>query len=287
MNILTRGVLCILAVSPAYAASFDCTQATSYPEKTVCADSELSSLDESLAKIYGETLREKSGIQADQRKWLRLRNTCVDRACLVAAYQQRIIKLSGLEREATEICTQVEKLARKEGGRSLWLKNDEEALGELCGYTVKSGEIKCEYFKHPFDFTKLRAMGVDPSEEKALAEYIDGGWRIAVSLVDINNDGFQDMHFRTWQGTLSCEKNTYLFGTEGSKFRKSAGSVIAEYMSGEDAGFCSGDGSVTLKNGAATYSVHLRPASPKLGAVFRGMPDGSFLKLCQLSGSPR
>jgi uncharacterized protein len=287
MNMFVRIALSLLVITPAHAASFDCALATSYPEKTVCADGELSALDVSLAKIYGNAQREKPGVLADQRKWLRLRNTCLDRACLVAAYQRRIIELSGMASEAEEICGHVKRLIQEQGFSSLRKINDEQVLGELCGYTHDNHEINCSNYRQPFDVAQLRAMGVEPLNEDGLAGYIDARSGITVSLVDINNDGFLDLHFQTSQGSLSCEKNTYLFGTSEKKFGKATGSAIDSHMNGEDAGFCVGNGTVTLKNVTATYSVHLRPDSPELGAVYRGMPDGLFLKLCQLGEKPK
>ena len=44
----------------ASAASFDCDQASSYVEKTICADSTLSQLDTRLGQLYAGTLAELS-----------------------------------------------------------------------------------------------------------------------------------------------------------------------------------------------------------------------------------
>ena len=61
---------------PMMAASFDCRAAKTPQEKTICADPELSKLDESLAGAY-RTLRASlspagaAEVQEDQRAWLR------------------------------------------------------------------------------------------------------------------------------------------------------------------------------------------------------------------------
>lgn len=57
------------------AASFDCKLAQTKVEKTVCADKELSVLDERMAAAYKERLKDWQGkieayVKADQRQWL-------------------------------------------------------------------------------------------------------------------------------------------------------------------------------------------------------------------------
>jgi uncharacterized protein YecT (DUF1311 family) len=57
------------------AASFECSQAKTNFEKTVCSDLRLSALDEEMAKAYRQAMERQSGytdrLQADQREWLK------------------------------------------------------------------------------------------------------------------------------------------------------------------------------------------------------------------------
>jgi len=76
-----------------YAASFNCTKAKSRAEILICSDSELSSLDDDLARIY---LKAKSlaSSPADfkaqgEREWKKRETTCIDKQCLLAWYSQR------------------------------------------------------------------------------------------------------------------------------------------------------------------------------------------------------
>jgi uncharacterized protein len=82
----------------AYAASFDCTKATTKTEKLICADEKLSALDEQLANAYktaSETVTDKNALKAEQKKWLKQkRNVCTDVACLSQVYQARISALT-------------------------------------------------------------------------------------------------------------------------------------------------------------------------------------------------
>jgi uncharacterized protein len=105
---LALALLVIYASSSVNAASFDCTKARSPMEQLICADTELSALDESLAKNY-TTAKEKLSPSAikifttGQLSWLRFHSTyCfvnydaskADAAhakrCLMDAYFERI-----------------------------------------------------------------------------------------------------------------------------------------------------------------------------------------------------
>lgn len=93
----------------AQAASFDCSKAKTQVEKLICADTGLSSQDEALAKRFAEVARvrgiNKAFLKADQRAWLKQRNTCADakredRAktpdakCVSIWYESRLRQLS-------------------------------------------------------------------------------------------------------------------------------------------------------------------------------------------------
>ena len=90
---MTRLLLVMLmsCCTPVMAASFACEKAQSRIEQTICADAELSQLDEYLARYYGGA-RAALGtgaacLGADQRSWLsKILNACTDTACLKKAY---------------------------------------------------------------------------------------------------------------------------------------------------------------------------------------------------------
>jgi uncharacterized protein/uncharacterized MnhB-related membrane protein len=90
--------VCFLFPIAAFAASFDCTKATTPTEKTVCTNPELSSLDEQLAKSYRNVLAvtaDQSQLRQAQRTWLtQVLNRCEDTKCLANAYQNRITTLN-------------------------------------------------------------------------------------------------------------------------------------------------------------------------------------------------
>lgn len=102
-------LLLVLAGSaPAAAASFPCDKAQSRVEKAICADAELSQLDEYLGRYYGGA---RAGLgagaaclAADQRTWLsKTRNACADGACMKKAYLERLGELHPLQPGASSL----------------------------------------------------------------------------------------------------------------------------------------------------------------------------------------
>ena len=94
--------------APAIAASFPCSKAQSKIEKTICATTELSELDEHLARYYGaarSALRDaQSCLVSDQRAWLRnTRDACPDAGCLKQAYLDRLAVLDALQPGASAL----------------------------------------------------------------------------------------------------------------------------------------------------------------------------------------
>ncbi len=98
--VLTAGAA--IAAS-AHAASFDCARAKSKIEKAICADQELSNLDEYLGRYYAGALESAkdagSCVKADQKAWVKgARDVCGAKAnCLTKAYLNRLATLSGLQ----------------------------------------------------------------------------------------------------------------------------------------------------------------------------------------------
>ena len=94
--------------APGGAASFACEKAQSRVEKAICADAELSQLDEYLARYYGGARAGLGGgaacLAADQRRWLsEVRNPCADAACLKKAYLERLGELDPLQPGASAL----------------------------------------------------------------------------------------------------------------------------------------------------------------------------------------
>lgn len=82
--------------SVSYAASFDCSKASTFVEKAICEDTLMGKLDDILSENYNKILAGNIGkesvkdLKATQRKWLSERNKCTDNECLTEAYRRRI-----------------------------------------------------------------------------------------------------------------------------------------------------------------------------------------------------
>lgn len=90
------------------AAGFSCDKAQHPVEQMICADAELSELDEHLARYFtgAKTELRASGdcLVADQRQWLRsVRNACTDKVCLKTVYLDRLGELDALQPGANAI----------------------------------------------------------------------------------------------------------------------------------------------------------------------------------------
>ncbi len=102
MNRIFFALAMCLAIKPLAAASFDCGEARTRIEKAVCADAELSHLDELLGRFYHgarQQLAENSAcLETDQRRWLRaVRDACAGAACLKKVYLERLAELVALQ----------------------------------------------------------------------------------------------------------------------------------------------------------------------------------------------
>lgn len=101
-------VLSLLWSAAAAAASFPCEKAQTRIEKAICADAEVSDLDEYLGRYYSaarDALQESAPcLVADQRQWLgSVRNACKDTACLKKAYLERLAELDAIQPGASRL----------------------------------------------------------------------------------------------------------------------------------------------------------------------------------------
>jgi len=85
--------------------SFDCAKASTQVERFICDDADLAEKDRQVSTIYQTWLRRvKSGemidsieeITADQRAWIKRRDTCQAATCVHEAYDARILELPSL-----------------------------------------------------------------------------------------------------------------------------------------------------------------------------------------------
>jgi uncharacterized protein len=79
------------------APSFDCTKASTTVEKMICTDSELAGLDRAVARLYAGIPRsaksDRLQLWTSQADWLKERDACSDKDCLVGSYDSRLFDL--------------------------------------------------------------------------------------------------------------------------------------------------------------------------------------------------
>ena len=76
-------------------ASFDCRHASTPIERMICANPNLSALDDRMSRLYAEATdtRPSEQLLAEQRAWWAQRNRCGDPACIAELYRRRIAQL--------------------------------------------------------------------------------------------------------------------------------------------------------------------------------------------------
>lgn len=88
------------------AASFDCSKAGTRTEKMICADSELSGLDERLSEVFQKAVKQSASQEnrLQQKRWMsEERDRCRDSACISATYKRRIAQLESAVARTDEV----------------------------------------------------------------------------------------------------------------------------------------------------------------------------------------
>lgn len=103
-------VLGLLLVLPGlgFSASFDCSKAGTAAEKMICANSELSRMDEQLSRIFQQALEQSPGegkeLKQAEQQWIsKERDKCRNVACLSAAYKKRTTELEAVLAKTKEV----------------------------------------------------------------------------------------------------------------------------------------------------------------------------------------
>jgi uncharacterized protein YecT (DUF1311 family) len=131
---------CLLWVSHADAASFDCAKASMPVETMICGDPALSAADEALAAIFAEALAaalEPQLLRAEQRDWVRQRNKLAKTTDLAAAYRDRT---DALKAEIGARQAMPRDIAEAEAGKACFLMP--EAAPDLTCAPTETGAVE-------------------------------------------------------------------------------------------------------------------------------------------------
>jgi uncharacterized protein YecT (DUF1311 family) len=81
----------------AWTPSYDCQRVSSGPERMVCSNKELASLDVQLNEAYSyaaKRVADRKTLKIEQLAWLKnIRNNCSDSECMLLAYRARLSEL--------------------------------------------------------------------------------------------------------------------------------------------------------------------------------------------------
>lgn len=158
---------------PAHAASFDCARAETKVEKLICADAELSKLDEDLAAAYTaarEVRGNEASLRTTQRQWQKERNSCTDAQCVKNSYSTR---LSSLANEVNSKQASVETLptaSRKKGN------SNQEICTVVSDTLMRISKLPPQSYEDPFYVDSIEI----------------GGRSYSYQSVDLDGDGKAD-----------------------------------------------------------------------------------------------
>ena len=104
---MIRALFFLFVAFEVHSASFDCAKATKSVEKHICSDKQLSTLDDKLASLYEEASSSdlypdaptQQSIASQQRNWLKTRDRCTTKSCLLKLYEHRIVDFSCVEKK--------------------------------------------------------------------------------------------------------------------------------------------------------------------------------------------
>lgn len=100
MKISFLAIVILIFASASHAASFDCAKASTFVEKAICSETQLSELDDLLMRKYKQALAtatDANALKTQQRAWLfGVRNKCQDSACIMRVYSERLIALNSI-----------------------------------------------------------------------------------------------------------------------------------------------------------------------------------------------
>ena len=214
-NKTISGMKCILYLFgllalPVQAASFDCSKAGTKVEKLICADVELSRMDEEIAKVYGEVLGKSTDealLKKRQRERLKARNQCKDISCLSDYSRGRLAELN----EAN--------VFKAEESYTLLMSKDDK----LCNHMMKLFNQDLKQYgwrgdEHQEEHEEFKRVPWEPARFSSVidgrTEYTD----VEGALFDFNNDGVKDFVVR-WKSSLSNARADLIF-TLGSEMVK-------------------------------------------------------------------
>jgi uncharacterized protein YecT (DUF1311 family) len=229
-----RFTLLLILPACAQAASFDCTKPVAKVEQLICADPEISRLDEEMSAAYKTVLQDQAQAKAAmamQKMWLEVRDDCTDPACLKTAYQARIRELHPVSAETGAASGGN---PDRENKYVLKMSKDDELCNHMLqlfnedlaryGWDGDSRQEEHDEFRRvPWQPGRVSAKVNGHVEQR----YVEG------ALFDFNNDGVQDFLVR-WKATLSGVRSDYLVLLDSEMADKKTDLAFEDFSAADD-----------------------------------------------------
>jgi uncharacterized protein len=233
-----RWTLCVAGLAAAAicsAASFDCRRPASHAERAICADRELSQLDERLAFAYKRFMSTSAQPYEDQRqqqRWLAERDGCRDTACIREKYTLRLTELRvrssdwltwradngtwAPSESGDSVCAAARSQMEAVGLADFVARSPEQALGIVCGSAGRACPAGAS-----LPIEQLSRLGLSP-DAQPLQGMLAQESAVQASRVDIDNDGVADLRFAQRVGPAECERSYFFLGS-AQGYREPAG----------------------------------------------------------------
>jgi uncharacterized protein len=210
---------CLMLASTVQAASFDCAKAKTKVEKFICADAELSKLDEKLAEVYSKVSKDEQDavlIKRQQLAWLKKRNQCEDVSCLRDQYLRRIAELNETE------------------SYTLLMSKDDE----LCSHMLALFNQDLEQYgesgdEHQEEHEEFRRVPWQPARFSSVINGHTEYTEVEGALFDFNNDGVVDFVVR-WKASLSNARADLLIMFDSDAAKRKADMVSSQFWNAKN-----------------------------------------------------
>lgn len=176
--LITLSILALaLSTAEAYAASFDCKLASTYSEKTICTNSQLSKLDEQLSALYKASISlsgTPESLKFQQREWIKKRNSCTNEPCISELHQSRIGELRNLitgEANQPVNIPREDQIATASENHDINIPKNKAVADEPTALDYLKAPIADQKLVSRREKIDLLSLGLKPSEK-----YIAGLW---------------------------------------------------------------------------------------------------------------
>jgi hypothetical protein len=255
----------------------------------ICANRDLSQLDERLALTYKRFMSTSAQPYDDQReqtKWLVERDACKDSACIKSRYGERLSQLRGESSEwlafhhsdgswvaadtGDTVCQAARAQLEALGGQDFAARGPERVLGVLCGGAGPA----CQASSRAVSLDELTRAGTSP-DTPAIQELLSADAPITVSRVDIDNDGVPDVRLVQRAGDAQCERSVALLASGDGKLRLETANGYEQL--GDRSRLCGRERLTFFRFRDANYAAALGEQRVYL---LRGMPREGIQPVC-------